>query len=70
MKEIVEFYTKAIPYSPDHQSRLREEIAFLEARLHALGHPGGEDSAYERALARTYRALLSVRRNELADVRP
>jgi|GEM_PF-1639912 len=65
MNEVVEFYTTALPKGPHHQERLRTEIAWLEARLHELGQPGDNDSAYERKLARTYKALLGVRRGEL-----
>lgn len=40
------------------------EITFCENRLHTLG--GGGDCSDDRALARTYRALIGRRREILA----
>ncbi len=67
MSEIVEFYTAAMPHSPHNESRLMEEIAFLESRLLSIGAVG--DCAYEKSLARTYAALLKTRRNQLSAVK-
>lgn len=66
MNDIIEFYTQPVPPGHDHHSRLRQEIAFLEARMHQLQADG--DCAYERALGRTYSALLGLRRQELATL--
>ena len=50
---------------PDHtHSRLLEEIAYLEARLIAIGQTG--DCAYEKSLARSYTELLRARRRQVA----
>lgn len=43
---------------------LRQEIAFFESRLMEMGEKG--DCAYEHALSRAYRLLLTERRNQLA----
>lgn len=43
---------------------LRQEIAFFEMRLAAMGERG--DCAYERALSKAYRLLLRQRRQQLA----
>jgi hypothetical protein len=64
MNEIVDFYTAALPRSPHSESRLREEIAFLEVKARELSCSA--DCAYEKSLARTYSALLQARRAELA----
>lgn len=45
---------------------LRQEIAFLEARLHEMGEKG--DCAYEHALSRAYETLLHERRSQLAQL--
>ncbi len=45
---------------------LRQEIAFLEARLHEMGDNG--DCAYEHALSRAYKVLLLERRAQLAKL--
>lgn len=66
MNEIVNFYTQPLPGGNEHHSRLCAEIAFLEGRLQNLEHHGEGDCAYERALYRTYDALLGLRRQELA----
>jgi len=63
MSEVVAFYTQPVPAGHEHRSRLLQEIAFLEARLFQLRNDG--DCAYERALGRTYTALLGLRRQEL-----
>ncbi len=47
----------------DDQDRLREEIAFMEARLAELGHDG--DCAYEKAMIRFYHQQLAARRERL-----
>ncbi|GAB4295202.1 MAG: hypothetical protein Kow0096_11910 [Thiohalomonadaceae bacterium] len=66
--EIVAFYTQPLPHGQEHRSRLAQEIAFLEGRLHDLSVTGDGDNAYERALGRTYQALLGLRRQELATL--
>jgi hypothetical protein len=66
--EIVAFYTQPLPRSQEHRSRLVQEIAFLEGRLIDLDATGDGDNAYERALGRTYQALLGLRRSELATL--
>jgi hypothetical protein len=66
MSELVEFYTAAMPHSAHWESRLREEIAFLEVKAHDLARRA--DCAYEKSLARTYHALLQARRAELAKL--
>lgn len=63
MKEMLEIYRRTMPQRDQGRSRLLAEIAYLEARLIAIGQTG--DCAYERALARSYRELLSLRRQEL-----
>ena len=67
-QEIVAFYTQPLPHGQGHRNRLTQEIAFLEGRLHNLNAIGEGDNAYERALGRTYRALLDLRRSELATL--
>jgi hypothetical protein len=67
MNEIAAFYTQPLPRSHEHHSRLLQEIAFLEGRLADLSATGDGDNAYERALGRTYKALLGLRRGELAS---
>lgn len=47
----------------DSINRLKEEIAFLEARLEEMG--GSGDCAYENALVRSYNERLAARRDEL-----
>lgn len=67
MREIVQGYTK-VPIHPDQgYSRLLEEVAYLEARLIAIGQNG--DCAYEKALARSYTELLRARRRQLATLK-
>jgi len=68
MNEVVEFYTQPIVPGHEHHSRLLQEIAFLEARLGQLDDGSEGDCAYERALSRTYNALLGLRRQELATL--
>jgi len=64
VNEIIDFYTSALPRSPHCESRLREEIAFLEVKARETARRA--DCAYEKSLARTYSALLAARRAELA----
>lgn len=64
MNRLVESYTTATPHRDQSHSRLVEEIAYLEARLIAIGQTG--DCAYEKAMARSYTQLLQQRRRELA----
>jgi hypothetical protein len=47
----------------DDADRLREEIAFMEARLAEIGHDG--DCAYEKAMIRFYHQQLAARRERL-----
>ena len=68
MNEVVAFYTQPLPHSQEHHSRLLQEIAFLEGRLTRLSATGEGDNAYERALGRTYQALLGLRQRELATL--
>lgn len=58
-----------MPFSdhPNFERRqLREEIAYLEARLVEIGCEG--DCAYERSLGRYYDNLLVQRRQELQQL--
>jgi hypothetical protein len=66
MNELIDFYTAALPRSPHSETRLREEIAFLETKARELS--GDANCAYEKSLARTYHALLQARRAELATI--
>lgn len=52
----------------DHRAEdyLRQEIAFFESRLLEMGEKG--DCAYEHALSRAYKTLLSERRGQLAGL--
>lgn len=63
MNMLVHSYTTATPGRDHSQSRLIEEIAYLEARLIAIGQTG--DCAYEKSMARSYSQLLQQRRREL-----
>ncbi len=65
MQEIIHHYTRALPQRDHSHARLLEEIAYLEARLIAIGQTG--DCAYEKSLARSYSELLRARRRELAE---
>ena len=67
MHELINLYGHSIPHHEQGQSRLLEEIAWLEARLVSIGHTG--DCAYEKKLARSYQELLVARRIELAERR-
>lgn len=58
-----DFYTAPMPDSPYNRARLLEEIAYMEARLRAIGQG---DCAYERSLARTYAVMIHTRRRQLA----
>jgi hypothetical protein len=63
MHEMLHSYGRPAP-RPDHgYARLLEEIAYLEARLIAIGQTG--DCAYEKSLARSYTELLRARRRQL-----
>lgn len=64
MHELAHYYGTA-PAASSHQLRMLEEIAYLEGRLHDIGGTG--DCAYEKSLARSYRALIQERRRWLAD---
>lgn len=66
MHEVVDFYTAALSTGVQGETRLLEEIAFLEARLNQLG---SGDCAYEKSMVRTYAALLEGRRQQLEGVR-
>ena len=66
MNMLAEGYTTATPQRDYSHGRLREEIAYLEARLISIGENG--DCAYEKALARSYKQLLELRREELNDL--
>ncbi len=67
MKKMMQSYTRPVPH-PDHgYSRLLEEIAYLEARLIAIGQTG--DCAYEKSLARSYTELLRARRRQLSHIK-
>lgn len=46
---------------------LRQEIAFLEARLSEMEEKG--NSAYEHAFSKAYTMLLQERKNQLANFR-
>ncbi len=63
MNSLVASYTTVTPHRDHSHSRLLEEIAYLEARLIAIGQTG--DCAYEKSMARSYRELLSQRRCDL-----
>ena len=47
---------------------IREEIAYLEARLIKMGHDG--DCAYEKQLSKHYYQLLEQRRQQLKALLP
>ena len=63
MNMLAETYSNSTPHRDHIHSRLLEEIAYLEARLIAIGQNG--DCAYEKAMARSYSELLKLRRQEL-----
>lgn len=67
MQELIQNYSVARPHPDQGHTRLLEEIAYLEARLVAIGQTG--DCAYERSLARSYTELLRARRRQLAAIR-
>ncbi len=48
---------------PADAARLREDIAYLEARLEEIGHDG--DCAYEKAMIRFFEQELAARRAHL-----
>jgi hypothetical protein len=64
MHNLAHFYA-AKPTAADRQTRMLEEIAYLEARLRDIG--GNGDCAYEKSLERSYRSLISERRQLLAE---
>ena len=49
--------------APADVARLREDIAYLEARLEEIGHDG--DCAYEKAMIRFFEQELAARRAHL-----
>jgi hypothetical protein len=51
------------PFVRGDAARLREEIAYLEARLEEIGHDG--DCAYEKAMIRFFEQELAARRAHL-----
>lgn len=67
MQEILQSYSTTPPHRDHGYSRLLEEIAYLEARLIAIGQTG--DCAYEKSLARSYTELLLARRRQLASLK-
>ena len=67
MQELIHNYTIPRPQRDHSYTRLLEEIAYLEARLLAIGQTG--DCAYEKSLARSYTELLCSRRRQLAAIR-
>lgn len=64
MHNLAHFYGAAAGAAA-RQTRILEEIAYLEARLIDIG--GNGDCAYEKSLARSYQALLVERRQLLAE---
>ena len=67
MQALIRHDTRALPKREQNHTRLLEEIAYLEARLIAIGETG--DCAYEKSLARSYSELLRARRRQLAEAR-
>jgi len=66
MQELLQNYTMPRTQRDHSYTRLLEEIAYLEARLIAIGQTG--DCAYEKSLARSYSELLRTRRMQLATL--
>lgn len=66
MHELIRHYTIVRARHEESHRRLLEEIAYLEARLLAIGQTG--DCAYEKSLARSYAELLHARRRQLASL--
>ncbi len=64
MNMLVASYSTATAGRDQSRSRLLEEIAYLEARLIAIGQTG--DCAYKKSMARSYNQLLQQRRRELS----
>jgi hypothetical protein len=67
--------TETTMESPHHSlvaisdpSRLREEIAYMEARLAEIGDDG--DCAYENAMIRFFEQQLAQRRSRIAATAP
>ena len=67
MQQIIHHYSRRMPLHDQSHARLIEEIAYLEARLIAIGQTG--DCAYEKSLARSYTELLRSRRKQLNSLR-
>ncbi len=67
MRHILHSFTSPKQHRDESYSRLLEEVAYLEARLIAIGQTG--DCAYEKALARSYSELLRARRRQLAALK-
>ncbi|MEN8169744.1 MAG: hypothetical protein ABFS08_05925 [Pseudomonadota bacterium] len=65
MNMLAQTYTTPTPHRDHSHGRLLEEIAYLEARLIAIGQTG--DCAYEKSMARSYTQLLQLRRRELSS---
>ena len=63
MQQMIHHYSRRLPLHAQNHTRLLEEIAYLEARLIAIGETG--DCAYEKSLARSYTELLHARRQQL-----
>ena len=66
MNMLAETYTTPAAHRDHYHGRLLEEIAYMEARLIAIGQTG--DCAYEKSMARSYTQLLQLRRRELATL--
>jgi hypothetical protein len=66
MNRLAESYTTTTAHRDHSYGRLLEEIAYLEARLIAIGQTG--DCAYEKSMARSYTQLLQLRRRELDTI--
>lgn len=66
MNDISQYYAQPRHRGAEHITRLREEIAYLEARLDEIG--GNGDCAYEKSLARSYVVLLKERRDQLTRI--
>lgn len=67
MQQLIHHYSQRPPLHDQNHTRLIEEIAYLEARLIAIGETG--DCAYEKSLARSYTELLHSRRKQLNSLR-
>lgn len=67
METMAYFYTAAVPAGPDYSTRLLEEIAYFETRLETLRNY--TSCAYDRALVRSYEAIIDSRRKQLATIK-